>query len=427
MRILLAIKDLGYRGMPKVVASYARILSRCNEVAIWAWNSGGQTAEELCDEGFLLWVGMDRKGAALRFAPEILNIHRHGVFDQTETNIMKDFAALGAKCVETNVFGRIDETIYPYIAGSIQISKWDLFQYNSWKPKAAPESIYCPNPVPVDRYGRISEKAIEKTLQEWGIPLHVNNVPSFVIGRIGNTSWDALSIPLREQLEAHKNYFFVHVADHSNRTPEWVENHRQVRVIQRLRGFAELSAFYSACNVCISMSTIGESFGLVNVESIACGTPVVALSSPLHCNAICETVGKSHGGIVIASPRELGRAISRIASNAGGYVDMDYAHSYVVSEYGERKVKDLLEAYFSAIKSSRDDRSFRLKLKETSLMTSFNFGEIIQMMNDVNAKPSFMMRLAMQIYYSRFGYIFFLAIRKVKALSVIKSISRALQ
>jgi glycosyltransferase involved in cell wall biosynthesis len=75
--------------------------------------------------------------------------------------------------------------------------------------------------------------------------------------------------------------------------------------IGRTDGPKELAGIYSAANVLFNAS-VEETFGLPNIEAIACGTPVVAY----NCTGIPETVTENEGYIV--APHDLMSAADRI-------------------------------------------------------------------------------------------------------------------
>ena len=75
--------------------------------------------------------------------------------------------------------------------------------------------------------------------------------------------------------------------------------------IGRTDGPKELAGIYSAANVLFNAS-VEETFGLPNIEAIACGTPVVAY----NCTGIPETVTENEGYIV--EPHDLMSAADRI-------------------------------------------------------------------------------------------------------------------
>ncbi|MBI2836451.1 MAG: glycosyltransferase [Chloroflexi bacterium] len=85
----------------------------------------------------------------------------------------------------------------------------------------------------------------------------------------------------------------------------------------------ELPYYYSAADVCVSPSYY-ESFGLVSLESLACGTPVVATDVGAARSIIRRG---EHAGYVVAdnSPDRLAEKIALVLSRANG--DPDYVSS----------------------------------------------------------------------------------------------------
>ena len=257
----------------------------------------------------------------------------------------------------------------PFLDFSIQISRWDLWQWTRWKGHKYPvHGGLCYNPVDCDRMLPAGADKILGFRKKYNIPAAVK-----LLGRIGNSDWRILERPLLESLERLPSLHFIHVEDHSNNIPQTLVDHPRVHLCPRLSGYEELSVFYSSCDVMVSMSSIGESFGYVNAEAMACGTPVLALSTPLHCNAQSEIISPGLGGYTIAKPALLPVALEkyfgvneavRLASNA---------RELIVSRYSFTKVAPVLNAIFEAVYSGKeapgafvkniDDKEIELLLK----------------------------------------------------------------
>lgn len=312
MKILLINAELGYRGTPRTLVNYARILKPVHEIMVWGYDRGGESADELGGEGIPVVIGEEGRDAALAFTPDVVNLHRASVENPYETEILREFKARGAKCIETSVFGRVDKSVEGLLDLSLQISEWDLFRWNAWKGKYRVPGALFPNPVDTDRFVRASSDDISKKRDVWGI----TGDTAFVIGRIGKTDWKLLAKPLRNLLAQNPVVHFVHVEDYGGSAlPDDLKAHPRVHIQPRMKGSKELSLFYSACDVCVSMSGNGESFGFVNAEAMSCGTPVIALSTPLHDNAQLEMVGNGRYGIVIGRPSLFTVAVSRMMSD----------------------------------------------------------------------------------------------------------------
>ena len=113
--------------------------------------------------------------------------------------------------------------------------------------------------------------------------------------------------------------------------------------IPRTESIKELRNIYSAANVCVNLS-YGETFGMVTVEAMSCGTPVIVYNN----TASPELVGPGCG-LVINQQENFHPIIDAIkdicSNNKSFYVDkcMDFAH--------DRFDKDKsLEAYYQLYK-----------------------------------------------------------------------------
>ena len=404
MKILLATPELGYRGTPRVVACYARILGEDNEIAVWGYENGGDTAEKLKADGFPVFIGAKGGELAKEFAPDIVNIHHSGVFSTKALEILKAFHSSGARCIETNVFGCVAPELFPYLDASIQISYWDLWQWRRLKGPFLPDiGVYCPNPVDTDGFKRISEEELALVRKEWKIPDN-----AFIIGRAGKTAWGKLKLPLLKVLNDIENAFFVSAKDYNGRTPPEIESHPKVRLIERMKSDAALCRFYSACTVCVSMSDIGESFGLVNAEAMSCGTPVIALSTPLWGNAQVEMIVHGKGGLLLAQPNDLYHAILRLAKNPDLVKQMSLAtRGLIESRYSFAVTSGILEDIFGSVLRTGSQRKVAdgraAKEAHECIMSSLRRTE---------GKCPFGTMVAMRLRYSWFARITLNAIKR---------------
>jgi len=340
MKILFITAELGYRGTPRALANYVRILSPDHDIAIWGYCEGGDTANCLAKEGYSVYCGEKDAKMAFSFEPDIVNIHRAGFYIARETEILSKFKQMGAKCIETNVFGRVDWSVEKLIDVSLQISKWDLYRWNAWKGKYRVPGVYVPYPVDTSRYFRASLQSINELRQHWLSEVGKSKKDmAFVLGRIGKTNWKFLERPLRVALEAHPDLIFVHVGDYGDKAlPDSIRFHPRVCVQSKMLTSDALSLFYSACDAMVSMSGNGESFGYVNAEAMACETPVIALSTPFRDNAQLEMVANV-GGVVIGSPDQLTMAIEKVRQGKfNGYA----CRQSIVDRYSFLSVRERL-------------------------------------------------------------------------------------
>lgn len=401
-KILLIVSELGYRGTPKTVANYARLLASRYEVAVWGYREGGETDVLLRNEGFTVFVGDKDEPLAFAYGASIVNFHRPGYFCERETQLLKKFHEAGAKCVETNIFGRVDESVLGYINAIIQVSRWDLWQWNRWcgKCKNIPV-VYVPNPVGCEHFIRVPPAQILETRHSWQIPSD-----AIVVGRIGNTGWSLLEKPLLEVLKKYPSLHLVSVQDHSGAQTENVRRHPRVHIIQRLVGNGALSRFYSSCDFMIHMSSLGESFGLVNAEAMSCGTPVITLSTLFHCNAQLEVVRHGMGGLAIAHPKDLSRAVEEMLLFLQNTGRPQLVRKMILDRYSLPVVGDRLMRLFDVVSESRDGNELAERIRQQDVLEMYvTDDEISNRCRAVIGRNSFFEMLGMRLYYTRAGYV----------------------
>lgn len=406
MKVLLVTKELGYRGTPRALEHYAHILSKKHNIYIWGYESGGEAGRRLTMAGFKVYTGMKCFSQLISLSPSILNIHRAGITCKIETEILREFKAIGCRCIETNVFGRVDWDVESALDLSIQISRWDLYRWNAWKGNYKVPGVYFPNPVNVEEFQRAQVAEISHLRHKWLInELDENQV--FVLGRIGKTKWKWLSKPLLRALERFPNLHFVNVLDYCGETmPDCLLEHPRVHNQERLVGVTELVRFYSSCDACVSMSWNGESFGYVNAEPLACGTPVIALSTPFHDNAQVEMVGgKDSGGIVIGRSTMLGDALGcLISSFEERSCKGKAARKSIVDRYSDNHLAMMLLTIFEKVVSNDIRESLRQAADDGLVTMDIPYNEITKELRGVVGGMPFYRLLAMRLYHSYFGY-----------------------
>lgn len=390
MRIIIATKELGYRGTPRTVANYATVLRNVASVMIWGWESGGITARRLQEQGFDVVVGADGINSVIDFHPDVFNIHRFGVYNEFETKILEKIKSSGVYCVETNIFGRFDCKIARFLDVSIQVSCWDLWQWRIAKGSSRIRGVYCPNIVDIDVFSPAEEERIIAFRDRLNIPRG-----AFVIGRVGNSSWRLLKEPVELLLRCHSNLYIINVQDIGS-PPDSVMAYGRVRNIARMDDLSVLSTFYSSCDVIVSMSPVGESFGLANAEALACGTPVIALSTPLHCNAQVEVVRHENTGVIILDPMALLPVVNRLMENRDILKRYSKAGiAYIKARYAPKVVATILYSIFD--KSEISAHLSRLScdgapsIKDMWRLASYGEGKI---------SPG--VKIAFPLFYSKF-------------------------
>ena len=410
MRILFVTAELGYRGTPRALANYVQMLSPAHEVAVWGYCEGGDTADRLSDSGYVVYCGAKDAVRAYSFKPDIVNIHRPGFYISRETEILSEFKNRGAKCIETNVFGRVDWSVESILDVSLQISKWDLYRWNAWKGQYRVPGVYVPNPVDTERFKRANQEAINDLRARWlGSVGKARSDDAFILGRIGKTNWKFLERVLIEALDAFPEMIFVHVGDYGDSSlPNSIRRHPRVCIHPKMLTSEELSQFYSACNAMVSMSGNGESFGYVNAEAMACETPVIALATPYRDNAQLEMVS-GYGGVVIHTPGQLIAAIKNIwRGNFRG----DLCRRSIVDRYSFSTVSAMLNQVISCCMSSCVNDAIVARSKDGSLTVQVDAKSVFQMLKSMGFSVGSLFLL--RLFHSRVGCCLLNCFKKAK-------------
>ena len=346
MKILFVTKGLGwFRGTQRMFYEcISHFKSSGHEVLAWGYGECGETSERLKDLGVKVLEGIESASDALDFHPDVVNIHRGGEHCDVETEFLLRFKSIGAKVIETSVSGRVDRECEGLIDLSIQISRWDLYRWNRWKGRLGVLGVYLPYIVDTDSFVRADECSIIEFKRRWNIPEN-----SFIIGRAGKTSWENLSSSISVILDRHPTSYFVSVKDYNCPMPDLLLAHPRVRQIPRLVSNGDLSEFYSSCDVFVSASPFGESFGMVVAEAMACGTPVVATANPECDNAQAEVISHGIGGLLVARGEYIAKAIDVLIG------DPELRNSFATS------TRELTESRYSRkVVCKMLDNAFRL-------------------------------------------------------------------
>ena len=92
-------------------------------------------------------------------------------------------------------------------------------------------------------------------------------------------------------------------------------------LLERIRAYPttadeeRLALFYSACDVVVNASAIGESQGVALAEAMALGVPVVTCSTPWTDNAQVEVVDNGVNGWIANHPRPFAEAVADLLMN----------------------------------------------------------------------------------------------------------------
>jgi glycosyltransferase involved in cell wall biosynthesis len=157
-----------------------------------------------------------------------------------------------------------------------------------------------------------------------------------VVGRLGRADdrkWNTLvvdMIPRLLQLVPEAQMMLVGATPAVRRR---LARHRvldSVTEIEPVAGVDELARLYSACDVFVTGSAIGETFGLAIAEAMALGVPVVTSSTPWVDNAQVELVDEGSTGHVANHPQPFAEAVAALLR--------DDAHRQAIGAAARQKV-----------------------------------------------------------------------------------------
>lgn len=104
----------------------------------------------------------------------------------------------------------------------------------------------------------------------------------------------------------------------------------------------QLPLYYSAANCVIVPSTSDEGFGRVIIESLACGTPVIASNKGAIPEAMDETVGK----FIDVNPEKIRNTVEYFDKNQNELKKLSLkARPFAERRYSETNVKTIIKAY----------------------------------------------------------------------------------
>ena len=399
MKILFIINELGYRGTPRFLVHCASIAKRAgHDVAIWALEQGGQAKDECVKMGIPVMEKISGISAAEIFHPDIIHIHRGGGVSHRDTAILRHFKNVcSSRIIETNVFGIADLTCHSPIDVHAHISRWDLWRWRQWFRPFRKTGIYLPYCVDTDALRPVSSFFREQ---------HEIPKDAILIGRLGKTDWHELSRAVVPAMKKCENIFFATVNDYSDdpvTTDAWPKTiSRRVVRIPVLKGPDELSTFYSACDATLNFSPIGESFGYVVAEAMACGTPCIAHSKPRNDNAQIEIASREYGGYPVRDAAAAEKAILAIAANPPSGKQKELCRESIVSRYSVTRFSAvLLKAYALLSKCKCTGRELENRFHEDGFETDIPDSEIYKSLgNVIGGKPSLSECLTMQLAYS---------------------------
>ncbi len=336
MKILTIVCDLEKGGTQRVAQVFAEAYHQLGHdsrlLAVYKLGSRYTALKNtVC-----VWLGLSGEvlQAIKEWGPDLIHIHTNGMKEADVRPLLSCIRKASARVVETNVFS-VPSPWADQVDVSFQLSVWAkwLFQLRGG---AATVCAVVPNPVDCRKFNPKSKPETAAFRKACGIP-----EGAFVLGRIGQPaefSWSPMLMRLFNDLAGKYDKLYLMLVGPSplieNKIAESPYADRVI-VIPELIGDENLSVAYSSLDLMVHAAAGGESFGLVNAESILCGTPVVTLSTPWNSNSQCEVVGHMKGGYVVHRLKGMKKAVEHFMKNGetlglvekgGEHIRQNYDH-----------------------------------------------------------------------------------------------------
>jgi glycosyltransferase involved in cell wall biosynthesis len=355
IKILTLVSDLGRGGTQRCAQNYALLYRDAGFSSIVATWAGSGVREHFLRAENISVVAADIPGVLRSLAqirPTVVHIHRSDMWEKGPIEIILTARKYGCIVIQTNVFGRPDySSAAKAVHLDLQLSDWC---YIKWRYTtlgyARPPSVVVPYFVNEHSFVRRSPVDCAEVRQRHGIPRD-----SFLIGRIGQpiaAKWSLDIVRASEQLmRTHSRVFLLCVG-----APAEIEERIRTSEFRNRMAFTapidkddELSAYYSAMDVFAHSSQLGESFGMVLVEAMLCGVPIVTRARPFRDNSQCVIVARKNG-IVAWSNRAFDAAINAALSNGLTFKE---SRSYAVSRFGWARGLATLSALIEVVTNAK--------------------------------------------------------------------------
>ena len=184
-----------------------------------------------------------------------------------------------------------------------------------------------------------------------------------------------------------------------NTLPQNVQ--KNVRMIPFLSGDDALRQCYSALDVFLHVSDIGESFGMVLAEAMLCRCPIVTLRTPLKDNSQVEVVGHGIGGIVASSTASMTEAVVRLLrDDVLSSSVKNKARESITNRFDSDIVMKKLYCVLFHLKNSSGGEDLRRRLaNESRLVTNVTTREIYELIAETGGQLSIHDRIVMGLIH----------------------------
>lgn len=312
IKIIEAGNELGLGGTEYTIQLISKYLNKDNfEVTVVGVKEGGARVKLIQELGINVVVlnGDLNKLAQLLRETDVFHWHGDGSLNPELFAVVK--ANKPKLVLMTNIFGLYNHSrFYELIDYDLFVSKMILVRRmltdRDLEDDFASKRRALSNPVDVNHIN-----SLLPTNSELKAFKQQNNLQnSFIVGRVGrsdNAKFDLITLDGFAEFAkraAHAKFLLV------GATPEILEYAKSLNILDKLIVFdttldlKQLLMYYSAIDIFLAASKIGESFGMVIAEAMAVGIPVVTISTLDRDNAQIELVDNGQTGFVVSRDKE---------------------------------------------------------------------------------------------------------------------------
>jgi len=321
INVLQLANGLGIGGMEKTLQLYAKYLNKdIFSVVVAGWDQGGVREREIRQNGIEVYIlGKCKKKLTELMKSKkihILHIHQHATMDKAivEAAIESGVRAI----VGTNVFERFDRNVCDRIDVTLLISKLSAINYRrylnmSWKDFWKKNRVLY-NPIDLSEFALSQDPNYKSEVRrKFAIPDNALVVGS--VRRPSPSKWGDLFFKMLPILTNRK----PGVALAFKGLPREIRYRLDAMRLPNRKIFMEASLdvceFYTLIDVLAYSSVIGESFGIVLAEAMACSTPIVCNSTPLRYNSQIEVVDHNLTGFIVYGKESFAEAVIELLEN----------------------------------------------------------------------------------------------------------------
>lgn len=365
MKIVTLVWSIGTGGTERAAVNYAIGYKKYgSDSRVLVLGEGHERYTELNDSG--VQVTLLTRSAAnqadifssfRQWEPDIIHIH---AFSDALLHYIRLIAGPLTRVVETNVFSRpVFQDSYSHVHLSLQLTSWGYWRYTRRMCCAPyrPQAAVVPYIVNTGKFSKPGESRLTTFRKAYGIP-----EDAFLIGRVGQahpSKWDKRLIEvIRHTIEPVNNIYYILVGVPVSLAQVISEQDNffcsRVKMIDHISGDDELAVFYHSLNCFAHISSIGESFGYVLAEAIACSVPVITMLTPLRDNGQNEVVGEGPGRYCVQDTKKFIGRVKQLYNDSLSGLKLQSGLEKIEEQYSLNTVMPgLLKLYDSLLRNEK--------------------------------------------------------------------------